>query len=93
MQYESTAAIDPKRQLYIAAGTEFQGSTFEIKTFSIASGSSYTVTNQALVGCSGLAAYFTSGGAGVDNYPGVVYDPTLDRIVIYPTAPSGSGAR
>lgn len=84
MSYHMTPALDTNRQLFISVGNTGlpTGSGMNIMSFSTASGSNYTVTDRtsSLVGCSALTALIN----GTQGYPGVVYDPTIDRIVIYP---------
>jgi chitodextrinase len=75
--YASTGAIDPKRQLFIAMGTEYQSTAPHIYVIDLSGAGSYASlewTSQ-VTGCAGLAG---------SNWPGLVYDYALDRIVGYP---------
>ncbi len=73
----ATGAIDPKRQLLITMGVEYQSTAPRVYAIDLTGAGSYNSiewTSQ-VTGCDGLAA---------SPYPGLVYDSALDRIVGYP---------
>jgi hypothetical protein len=73
----STAVIDPVRQLMLFIGDDYHAGVPKVMAIDISSGSAYAVQDWSsqVSGCSLLA--------GVD-YPGLVYDPVLDKIVGWP---------
>lgn len=75
--YHMVATIDPKRRLFVMVG--YDNGTGRVHTYSIANGSNYTMQTLS-----------TSGGSGLIGqvYPGVEYDPVLDRLVAW-----GEGSR
>jgi hypothetical protein len=77
--YAGSGVIDPKRKLFIFMGTQYQSSTPHVVALDISSGSSFKVQDWSsqVTGCDALA------GA---NYPGLAYDPVLDRIVGWPNS-------
>jgi hypothetical protein len=77
--YSATGVIDPKRKLFIFMGTDYLSTTPRVVAVDISPGSSFNVQewSSLVTGCDALA------GA---NYPGLAYDPVLDRIVGWPNA-------
>ena len=77
--YSSTGVVDPKRKLFIFMGTPYLSTTPQVMALDLSSGSSFKLQNWSsqVSGCDGLASA---------NYPGLVYDPVLDRIVGWPNA-------
>jgi hypothetical protein len=77
--FTATGVIDPKRKLFIFMGTQYLSTTPYVVAVDISSGSSFTVQDWSsqVTGCDALAS---------SNYPGLVYDPVLDRIVGWPNA-------
>jgi hypothetical protein len=77
--FAATGVIDPKRKLFIFFGTGYQTTAPYVKAISLAAGSNYALQDWSaqVSGCGALA------GA---NYPGLAYDPVLDRIVGWPNA-------
>ena len=76
--YGATGVIDPKRKLFIFMGHEYQDfTTPHVYAISIAPGSTYRSQDWSslVTGCDVLARA---------AYPGMDYDPVLDRIVGYP---------
>jgi len=75
--YSGYGAIDPKRKLYIFMGTQYQSTVPHVVVVDISSGSQFTAQDWSsqVTGCDALAG---------SNYPGLVYDPVLDRIVGWP---------
>jgi Bacterial Ig domain len=76
----STAVVDPVRRLLVFIGNVGDGVTFKVNAIDI-SGADPTYSVQdwtsKVSGCAGMNA----------GWPGVAYDPVLDRIVVWP----GSG--
>lgn len=77
--YHLSATIDPKRRLFIIVGYDTSSGGGRVHTYSIGSGSNYSM--QTLT---------TNGGSGLigELYPGLEYDPVSDRIVAW-----GEGTR
>jgi hypothetical protein len=77
--YSATGVIDPKRKLFIFMGTDYQSTTPRVVVVDISSGSSFNAQDwsSSVTGCDTLAG---------SNYPGLAYDPVLDRIVGWPNA-------
>jgi hypothetical protein len=77
--YSSWGVIDPKRKLFIFMGTQYLSTTPLVVAVDISPGSSFKVQDWSsqVTGCEALA------GA---TYPGLAYDPVLDRIVGWPNA-------
>jgi hypothetical protein len=77
--YSSWGVIDPKRKLFIFMGTQYQSTTPLVVAVDISPGSSFKVQDWSsqVTGCEALA------GA---TYPGLAYDPVLDRIMGWPNA-------
>ena len=77
--YASFGVIDPKRNLFIFMGVAYQSTTPHVVAVDISSGSNFAAQDWSsqVTGCDALA------GA---SYPGLVYDPVLDRIVGWPNA-------
>jgi hypothetical protein len=75
--YTAYGVIDPKRKRFIFMGTEYQSSTPRVVAVDISSSGTFTVQDWSsqVTGCDALA------GA---TYPGLTYDPVLDRIVGWP---------
>jgi chitodextrinase len=73
----ATGVVDPKRQLFIAMGTEYQSTAPQIYAIDLTGAGSYSSVDWTtqVTGCNGLASA---------QYPGLVYDYALDRIVGYP---------
>jgi hypothetical protein len=71
--------IDPKRKLFIFMGPAYQSTTPTVYAVDISSGSTFQAQNWSsqVTGCNVLAS---------TNYPGLVYDPVLDRIVGWPNS-------
>ncbi|MBI2669681.1 MAG: DUF2341 domain-containing protein [Candidatus Yanofskybacteria bacterium] len=79
--FESNGVIDPVKKLFIFFGTEFGNSGAFVKAISIAPGSNYAVQD--------WSAQASTGGCGAlmsARYPGLSYDPILDRIVGWPNS-------
>lgn len=75
--YGSTGVLDTKRKLFIFMGHEYQSSDPHIWAIDVSGNNSYVSqewTSQ-VTGCDPLASA---------AYPGLVYDPVLDRIVGWP---------
>jgi PKD repeat protein len=75
--YSATGVIDPKRKLLIYMGMEYQSTIPKVSVIDISPGSDYQVQDWSaqVSGCDALA--------GVE-YPGLAYDPVLDRVVGWP---------
>jgi hypothetical protein len=75
----ANGVIDPKRKLFIFMGPAYQSTTPTIYAVDISSGSTFQAQNWSsqVTGCNVLAS---------TNYPGLVYDPVLDRIVGWPNS-------
>jgi hypothetical protein len=73
----ATGAIDPKRQLLITMGHEYQSTAPHVYAIDLTGANGYASVEwtSQVTGCDGLASA---------PYPGFVYDPALDRIVGYP---------
>jgi hypothetical protein len=71
--------IDPKRKLFIFMGPQYQSTAPQVFAVDISSSSSFHVQDwtSQVTGCDALAA---------STYPGLAYDPVLDRIVGWPNA-------
>jgi hypothetical protein len=78
--FNSTGVIDPKRKLFIAMGTEYGSDVPHVYVTDISADGGYVTSDWSglVVGCEALAG---------SVYPGLAYDPVLDRIVGWP----GSG--
>src|SRR5262249_43830201 len=74
IDYHNSAVIDPKRKLFFIIGGQAPNTPNSnvIQVVDISSGSNYALQNWKTTGCGPLPS------AG---YPGVAYDPVLDRIV------------
>lgn len=77
--YAAGGAIDPKRKRYIFMGTDYGSTTPRVVSVDISAGSSFNTQDWSsqVTGCDALASA---------SYPGLVYDPVLDRIVGYPNS-------
>lgn len=75
--YASTGVIDPKRQLFIAMGAEYQSTAPHVYVIDLSGVGSYASVEwtSQVTGCDGLAS---------SHWPGMAYDYALDRIVGYP---------
>ncbi|HTR37098.1 MAG TPA: LamG-like jellyroll fold domain-containing protein [Bryobacteraceae bacterium] len=75
----ATGVIDPKRQLFIAFGTEYQDNRPYVYAIDLTGAGNYASVQwtSRVTGCDGLASA---------RYPGLVYDYALDQIVGYPNA-------
>jgi hypothetical protein len=75
--YSSTAVIDPVRKLMVFMGHEYGAAAPLVKVVDISAGSKFIIQDWSsqVTGCNALA--------GAD-YPGLQYDPVLDRIVGWP---------
>jgi hypothetical protein len=75
--FSSTGVVDPVRKLMIFMGHEYQATAPLVKVVDLSSGSNFTIQDWSsqVTGCSALAG---------SNYPGLQYDPVLDRIVGWP---------
>ncbi len=73
----ATGAVDPKRQKFFAMGPEYQSTAPQIYMIDLTGAGSYASVNitSQVTGCNGLASA---------QYPGLVYDYALDRIVGWP---------
>jgi len=71
--------IDPKRKLFIFMGPPYQSTAPTVYAVDISKGSTFQSENWSsqVTGCDVLAS---------TNYPGLVYDPVLDRIVGWPNS-------
>jgi hypothetical protein len=81
-----TAVVDPVRKLWFYIGNSNNGAPGTPIIWMVdISGSTYTMVDKtpAATGCAGIAPPVTGSAAGGIS-PGVVYDPVIDRIVIYP---------
>ncbi len=75
--YASTGALDTKRNLFFFMGQEYESTDPHVYVIDVSGNSPYVsqeVTSQ-VSGCDTLASA---------SYPGLVYDPFLDRIVGWP---------
>jgi hypothetical protein len=79
--YAATGALDTKRNLFVFMGHDYQSSAPSIWTLDVSGNSPYVSKNisSQVSGCDAI------GSAG---YPGLVYDPVLDRIVGWPNTGS-----
>jgi hypothetical protein len=77
--YAASGVIDTKRKRFVFMGVEYESSTPRVVAVDLSSGSSFTAQDWSsqVTGCDALA------GA---SYPGLIYDPVLDRIVGWPNA-------
>ena len=77
--FAAFGVIDPKRNLFIFMGVGYESTTPHVVAVDISSGSNFAAQDWSsqVTGCDALA------GA---SYPGLVYDPVLDRIVGWPNA-------
>jgi Right handed beta helix region len=75
--FSSTGVVDPVRKLMIFMGHEYQATAPLVKVVDLSAGSKFTLQDWSsqVTGCSALAG---------SNYPGLQYDPVLDRIVGWP---------
>jgi len=78
INYHMSATIDPKRKTFLIFGAGGNGSGGGLKAISIAPGSDHSMKDWT-----GSAAS-TCGPLLSASYPGVAYDPVLDRIVGWP---------
>jgi len=77
--YHLAATIDPRRRLFVIVGYDTSSGGGRVHTYSIAAGSNYSMQTLSTTGGSGLIG---------ELYPGLAYDPVLDRIVAW-----GEGTR
>jgi len=75
--FSATGVVDPVRKLMIFMGHEYQATAPLVKVVDLSRGSNFTLKDWSsqVTGCNVLA--------GAD-YPGLQYDPVLDRIVGWP---------
>jgi hypothetical protein len=86
--YTSTGVIDPKRQLFIFMGHEYHDVQPKFLAIDISPGSTYQVEDwtSQVIGCDALATGCDGDNAEscTQDYAGLAYDPTRDRIVGWP---------
>jgi hypothetical protein len=84
-----SGVVDPKRKLLIAFGSNGNAGTFAL-SISLVSPYTYTTWQDSihnvnlLSGCGALSSSPAASTPGSINYPGMAYDPVLDRTVIWP---------